>query len=111
VIPDSVSEGADRRFDLSSGRTPVLWGGAIGLLGVEAGATIWGMPKEDDIVSSNGASSNGASPYPSVTPEEWAEINAQRASLRKMHEELVAEGIDGTDLLPELRARAATWSQ
>ncbi len=81
------------------------------LLGVEAGATILGMPKEDDIVSSNGASSNGASPYPSVTPEEWAEINAQRASLRKMHEELVAEGIDGTDLLPELRARAATWSQ
>ena len=84
---------------------------AEGLLGVEAGATILGMPKEDDIVSSNGASSNGASPYPSVTPEEWAEINAQRASLRKMHEELVAEGIDGTDLLPELRARAATWSQ
>jgi hypothetical protein len=91
-------------------RWKVRWT-AKGLLGAKAGATIWGMAKEDDIVSSNGASSNGASPYPPVTPEDWAEINAQRASLRKMHEELVAEGIDGTDLLPELRARAATWSQ
>jgi hypothetical protein len=32
------------------------------------------------------------------------------ACLREMHKQSVAEGFDGTELLPELEAIAATWS-
>lgn len=85
----------------------ILWLDARPLLGLEAGATILDMPKDADL---NG-SANGASPYPPVTPEERAAIDAQKAWLREMHKQSVAEGFDGTELLPELEAIAATWSE
>jgi hypothetical protein len=36
---------------------------------------------------------------------------ARLACLREMHKQSVAEGFDGTELLPELEAIAATWSE
>ena len=37
--------------------------------------------------------------------------DAQRARLRQLRDELVAEGADGTTLLPKLQARADTWPE
>jgi hypothetical protein len=36
---------------------------------------------------------------------------AQRARLRQLRDELVAEGADGTTHLPQLQARADTWPE
>jgi len=87
------------------------------LLGVEAGATILGVPKEDDIeVSSNGASSNGALPN-GLTPDGFIDdddrvfVQAQQARFAELHEQFVAEGGDSSKELAALRARAATWSR
>jgi hypothetical protein len=62
------------------------------------------MATDEDANTSNGALSNGA-----MDPEERAAIDAQRARLRELRKQLKAEGFDGTELLPELEARAATW--
>jgi hypothetical protein len=67
-------------------------------------STIGGMATDEDANTSNGALSNGA-----MDPEERAAIDAQRARLRELRKQLKAEGFDGTELLPELEARAATW--
>jgi hypothetical protein len=70
------------------------------------------MPKEDDInVSSNGASSNGASPYPPVTPAERESLDRIHEGYDELRQKLKAEGFDGTEEYEKLRARAATWSQ
>lgn len=37
--------------------------------------------------------------------------DAQRARLRKLHDELVAEGADDSKHLPELQRRADTWPE
>jgi hypothetical protein len=37
--------------------------------------------------------------------------DAQRARLRQLRDELVAEGADGTKLLPQVQARADTWPE
>jgi hypothetical protein len=37
--------------------------------------------------------------------------DAQRARLRQLREELVAEGADGTTLLPQVQSRADTWPE
>ncbi len=37
--------------------------------------------------------------------------DAQRARLRQLREELVAEGADGTASLPQLQAHAASWPE
>lgn len=36
---------------------------------------------------------------------------AQRARLAQLHDELVAEGADGSKYLPELQRRANTWPE
>jgi hypothetical protein len=36
---------------------------------------------------------------------------AQRTRLRQLHDELVAEGADGSKHLPELQRRADTWPE
>jgi hypothetical protein len=55
-------------------------------------------------------SANAAPPYLPVTRQERAAIDALKARLREMHKQSVAEGFDGTELVPELEAIAATWS-
>jgi hypothetical protein len=37
--------------------------------------------------------------------------DAQRARLRKLRDELVAEGADSTTRLPQLQSRADTWPE
>ncbi len=37
--------------------------------------------------------------------------DAQRARLSQLHDELVAEGADGSKHLPELQRRADTWPE
>jgi Spy/CpxP family protein refolding chaperone len=37
--------------------------------------------------------------------------DAQRARLRQLHDELVAEGADGSKHLPELQRRADAWPE
>jgi hypothetical protein len=37
--------------------------------------------------------------------------NAQRARLSQLHDELLAEGADGSKHLPELQRRADTWPE
>jgi hypothetical protein len=37
--------------------------------------------------------------------------DAQRARLRQLRDELVAEGADGTKLLPHIQGRADTWPE
>ena len=37
--------------------------------------------------------------------------DAQRARLQQLHDELVAEGADGSKHLPELQRRADTWPE
>jgi hypothetical protein len=37
--------------------------------------------------------------------------DAQRARLRQLHEELVAEGADGAASLPQLQAHADAWPE
>ncbi len=37
--------------------------------------------------------------------------DAQRARLRQLHDELVAEGADGSKHLPELQSRADAWPE
>jgi len=37
--------------------------------------------------------------------------DAQRARLRQLREELVAEGADGTTSLPQLQAHADSWPE
>jgi hypothetical protein len=75
---------------------------AKGFLGAETGATLDGMPKEDDInVSSNGASSNGSDPpgftrFGFVDEADRLEVEAQQARMKEVAEELEAEGVDGT---------------
>jgi hypothetical protein len=76
------------------------------LFGAEAGATSGGIPKDDDIASSNGASPNG-----SIDPEERASLDRVHEGYRELHEQLVAEGFDGSEELAALRLRAAAWSQ
>jgi hypothetical protein len=36
---------------------------------------------------------------------------AQRARLRQLHDELVADGADGSKYLPELQRRADSWPE
>jgi hypothetical protein len=63
------------------------------------------MPKDQN---TNGASSNGARPYLGLSDAARAE---QQASLSELLDELIAEGFDGSEGLPELEARAATWPE
>lgn len=37
--------------------------------------------------------------------------DAQRERLRRLHDELVAEGAEGSKHLPELQSRADTWPE
>jgi hypothetical protein len=37
--------------------------------------------------------------------------DAQRARLAQLHDELVAEGADGSKYLPELQSRADSWPE
>jgi hypothetical protein len=37
--------------------------------------------------------------------------DAQRARLRRLHDELVAEGADGSTRLPQLQSRADAWPE
>lgn len=46
--------------------------------------------------------------HPADDPRRRAE---QRGRLRELREELLAEGADGSALLPELMARADTWPE
>lgn len=48
--------------------------------------------------------------YPTRQPVDDLKLRAaQRARLRWLHDELVAEGADGTAYLRELELRAAAW--
>lgn len=91
-----------------------MWVDAKVLSAAEAGATIWGMPKEDDIEvssSSNGASPNGLTPDGFIDDEDRVFVQAQQARFAELHEQFVAEGGDSSKELAALRARAATWSR
>ncbi len=55
-----------------------------------------------------GSSQNGARPYLGLSD---AARKRQQESLRKFQEELKAEGFDGSEYLPELERRAATWPE
>jgi hypothetical protein len=66
------------------------------------------MVKEDDNVSSSGASPNGDRPYLGLSDSERAE---QQQSLRELREELIAEGAVTGRYLPKLRRQAATWPE
>jgi hypothetical protein len=91
-----------------------LWCDAEALSGTEAGATLVGMPKEDDIEvssSSNGASPNGLTPDGFIDDEDRVFVRAQQARFAELHEQFVAEGGDSSKELAALRARAATWSR
>jgi hypothetical protein len=79
------------------------------LLGIEAGATMAAMPKEDDInVSSNGSSSNGA-----ITAEDIDELIAGLTGpAGDVVRELAAEGYaPDPQRFTELMARMATWPE
>ncbi len=67
------------------------------------------MPKDEN--QSQSASSNGVSPNGAMDPEERAFLDRVHERYRELHEQLVAEGFDGTEGLAALRARAATWSR
>jgi hypothetical protein len=54
------------------------------------------------------ASNNGARPYVGLSD---AARKAQQKRLKKLGEELKAEGFDGSEYLPEIRRRAATWPE
>jgi hypothetical protein len=67
------------------------------------------MTKDADLNgSANGASANGSIPDLVATD---AFIAAQEARFAEVHAELVAEGVDSTKELAELRAAAATWPE
>jgi hypothetical protein len=69
------------------------------------------MPKDDDIdASSNGTSSNGFSPDVFIDEADRLEVEAQRARLQEVGEELEAQGVDSTVEYEKLLAKAATWS-
>lgn len=53
-------------------------------------------------------SHNGAPPYLGLSD---AARKRQQARLRKLGEEFAAEGVDGSEYLPELERRAATWPE
>jgi hypothetical protein len=88
---------------------------AKAMFGAGAGATLGGMPKDENNSSSSGSSPSagrvGVSPNGAVDPEERAFLDRIHAGYRELHEQLVAEGFDGTEELAALRVRAATWSQ
>jgi len=61
------------------------------------------------------ASSNGASPdvftrFGFIDDEDRRFIEAQRARMKEVAEELEAEGVDGTEEYEKLLAKAANWS-
>jgi len=64
------------------------------------------MPSAASTGGRVGASSNGA-----IDPEERAFLDRLHARYDALHEQLVAEGFDGSEELAALRVRAATWSQ
>lgn len=55
-----------------------------------------------------GSSQNGTRPYLGLDD---AARKRQQESLRKLADELRAEGADGSKYLPELERRAATWPE
>jgi len=71
---------------------------------------MWAMPKEDDIVSSNGASANGALPDVFIDEADRLEVEAQRVAFRELREELAAQGVDSSAEYAKVLAKAANWS-
>lgn len=54
------------------------------------------------------APKNGARPYVGLSD---AARKAQQKRLKKLREELKAEGFDGSEYVAEIRRRAATWPE
>jgi hypothetical protein len=52
-----------------------------------------------------------STPVPQQPADDPKRRDAQRDRLRKLREELVAEGADVTTHLPQLQARADTWPE
>jgi hypothetical protein len=68
------------------------------------------MPKDRDInTSSNGSSSSNGTVTDLIASDTF--IAAQQARFAEVHAELVAQGVDSTKELAELRAAAATWPE
>jgi len=65
------------------------------------------MAKDENI----DASTNGVSPNGAIDPQERAFLDRLHARYDALSEQLKAEGFDGSEYLPELRRRAATWSR